>query len=100
MGEVREGHRVGGGVRCGGEAGDDATQNVENQLGVGDGVADVAEGVDDLLHALAVLRDGKITLHNSMELVAEEDCTRLFVVLKQITDGDPNIVSQLIVVPG
>ena len=60
---------VGGGV----EARVEAAQKAENELGVGDGVADLSKGSSLRLEALAVLVDGGVALLEGVELLEQED---------------------------
>jgi hypothetical protein len=52
-------------------------------------VADIAEGINGLLHALTELVDGEVTLCHRMELFHKEDSTRRLVGLEQIHDCNP-----------
>ena len=47
----------------------ETAKKVEHQLGLGDGVTNVAKGVGRVLHALGVLIDGQITLGHRVELL-------------------------------
>jgi hypothetical protein len=67
----------------------ETTQKVHHELGVEDGVADIAEGINGLLHALTELVDGEVTLCHRMELFHKEDSTRRLVGLEQIHDCNP-----------
>ena len=60
-------------------------------------MADVAEGVSHHLHALAELRDGRVALLYGVELVVEEDGPHLLVGTEETLNGEPQIVSSLVV---
>lgn len=79
-----------------GEARVDAAEEVEDELGLGDGVANVAEGISRRLHALTIVGDGEIALGHGVELVMQIDRARLLVGLKEVVDGDPQVPSRLI----
>ena len=71
-GEVRKNHRVGDdGCRiC--ESWVETTKQIQHKLRLGDGLANVAEGVDRLLHLLGVSVYGEISLHHGMELLSQD----------------------------
>ena len=79
-----------------GEARVDAAEEVEDELGLGDGVANVAEGISRRLHALTIVGDGEIALGHGVELVMQIDRARLLVGLKEVVDGDPQVPGRLI----
>ena len=62
LGEGRQWPRVG-------EAWVDAVQQVEHQLAIQDGVADVAKGVGSLLQLRGVSLDGEVTLGQGGEIL-------------------------------
>lgn len=71
-------------------------EQVEDELRVRDGVTDVTKGVGELLHALTVGRDGHVALKECVELGADVDGARFFVVVKSTFDGNPKIACMLV----
>ncbi|BAT10798.1 Os10g0409566, partial [Oryza sativa Japonica Group] len=74
----------------------EASKKVEDELGLRDGVADIAKGVSGSLHLLAVVDNGGIALNHGVKLMAEKDRSRLFVGVEHVLDGDPQLPSGLI----
>jgi len=68
------------------EAGIEAAQEVEDELQVGDGVADIAERIGGGLHPLGVVVDGRIALGHGVELMTQE--VALY--------GDPELACSLV----
>jgi hypothetical protein len=60
-------------------------------------MADVTEGIDERLNALAVLVDSGVTLRYGVEAVAEVYRPGLFVGTKEVLDGKPEVPSGLCV---
>jgi hypothetical protein len=92
-GEVRQPVQVGDVVGGDGEAGVEATEEVQDELWVGDGAADIAEHVGGGLHPLRVVVDGGIALSHGVKLVTQEDGTRSLVGLEEAPDGDPELIT-------
>jgi hypothetical protein len=57
---------------------------------LGDGVADVAQVVGELLELVVVVRDGQIPLDNIAELNFEKNGALQFVVAEEVLDVRPN----------
>ncbi|KAJ1256477.1 hypothetical protein BS78_K015300 [Paspalum vaginatum] len=85
--EVGEDNGVGEVVHCVGEARVDPSQEVEDELRVLHGMADIVEGVSRCLHALTGISDGGVALLHAVELVAEEDGPRFLVGAEEVFDG-------------
>jgi len=85
---------VGGGV----EARVEAAQEAEDELGVGDGVADLSKSGSLRLEALAVLVDGGIPLLEGVEFLEQEDGAGGRVGAEQGLDRDPELVRGLVLV--
>lgn len=81
-----------------GEARVEAAEDVQDKLGVLNGMADVAEGVSEGLHAAAILDDGGVALCHGVEVMTEEDPPGLLVGAKETLDGEPKISGGPIVV--
>jgi hypothetical protein len=60
-------------------------------------VVDIAEGIGDFLHLLAVIEDGRVTLSHGMEFVAEEYGVLFLVGAEDALDGGPELTGGLIV---
>jgi hypothetical protein len=73
-------------------------KEVEDELGVLHGVADIMEGVGGGFHALAVGGDAGVALLHGVELVIEEGGPRLLVGVEDVLDGDPKSTGRLVVV--
>jgi hypothetical protein len=82
-----------GGAR---KAGVEASQQVEDELRVEDGVADVAQGISRGFHLLAVGVDGEVTLSHRMEFVTQEDSSRGLVRLVDAGDRRSQLTGGLI----
>ena len=70
-------------------------EEIEDELRLIDGMADVAELVGGGLDAEAVVVDGGIPLSHRVELVAQEDGPLRLVRLEETVDGDPELTSGL-----
>jgi hypothetical protein len=73
-----------------------ATEEVEDQLRLGDGVADVAELVGGRLDAEAVVVNGGFSLSHGVELLAQEDGALRLVGLEEAINGDPELAGSLV----
>jgi hypothetical protein len=73
----------------------EAAKEVEDELGVIHGVADITLGVDSGLHALAVGGDAGVTLLHGVELVIKEDGMGLLVGTEDVHDGNPKSTGRL-----
>jgi hypothetical protein len=87
--ECGEGCVVGDDVGRVGEARVEAAKEVEDELGVLHGVADITEGVGGGFHALAVGGDAGVALLHGVELVIEEGGPGLLVGVEDVLNGDP-----------
>jgi hypothetical protein len=67
----------------------EAAQEVEDEVGLRDGLPDVAQFVGLLLHANAVGVNGQVPLSHRVKLVIQEDGARSFVRLEHPADGRP-----------
>ena len=74
----------------------EAAEQVEDEVGLGDGLPDVAKIVGSLLHAHAVLVDGGVALGHRVELVTQEDGAGRLVSLVQVGDGRPELAGGLL----
>jgi hypothetical protein len=73
-----------------------ATEEVQNLAWLGDGVADVAQVVGELLELVALVRDGQIPLDNIAELSFEKNGALQFVVAEEALVVRPNGVGRSI----
>lgn len=69
-GEVRQRVGVGNVVGGAGETWVEAAEEVEDELRVGDGAADITERVGGGLHTLGIVIDGGVALSHRVKLVA------------------------------
>lgn len=83
-------------VRLGGEAGTETTDEVEDECAVGDGLAEVAEGVGESLEATAVLRHRHVALIETAKFGLEVDDASLLVVSEKVLRSKPQSVSALL----
>jgi len=67
-------------------------QRVDDQSRLGDGGANVVEGVDELLHLAAVLRNAEVALVQVVELLLGEHGAMETVVEVEVGDGGPDVV--------
>jgi hypothetical protein len=73
-------------VGCGGELGVQAVDEVEDELGLEDGVADVAKRVDEGFDVVIVIGNRGIPLNRSVKLIAKVDGVCLLVVVEEVGD--------------
>lgn len=57
-------------------------------MGLLDRMTDIAESIDEVLHALAIHSDGGIALHHGVEVVADEDHPGLLGGAKEAFNGE------------
>jgi hypothetical protein len=69
----------------------DAAKKVEKEGAFVDGLADIAEGIDSLLHRLAVVLNRLVALSHGVEGMTQEDGARGFVHLEVSGDGGPKL---------
>ncbi|XP_047079718.1 uncharacterized protein LOC124690372 [Lolium rigidum] len=81
---------VGGIGRKWGSMGSMMAGGVDNQRFIADGLADVSEGVGEVLELGAVVADGEIALWRVAEVGLELDGAVLLVVAEEILDGVPD----------
>lgn len=72
-----------------GELGAEPTESVDDEFQVGDGVADVAEGVDKALHLTAVSTNGEVTLMEGVEVLEGVDGALHRIVEEEATNREP-----------
>jgi hypothetical protein len=66
----------------------EAAKKFDNELLVGDGVADIMEGVGEDLQ-LAIGCDRAVVLEQLMELLPDVDDMLQTIVVKEVVNGDP-----------
>jgi hypothetical protein len=98
LAEGRERGRVGDVVGGDEEHGVEARDEIEDELSVRNGVADVAKRVSGGLDTLAVVGDGGVPLNKSMKLIAKVDHARLRVVVEEVKDHGIEGAGGLIIV--
>jgi hypothetical protein len=67
-----------------------AADQVQHLAGLGDGEADVAQVVGELLEFAAVVGDGEVALNNIAELRLKKDGTLQLVIAKKYLNGRPD----------
>jgi hypothetical protein len=96
--EGKEWGHVGDVVSGDGELGVEAADEVEDELSLQNGMADITERVAEGVDMLVVVGDGGVPLNKSVKLIAKGDCTHLLVVVEEVRDHDVEGTSGLIIV--
>jgi hypothetical protein len=66
-----------------------ATEDVDDEEAVGDGLAELDEGVSECFHLAAVIRDGESALHQGAELGVDEDDPGFTIADELFFEGEP-----------
>jgi hypothetical protein len=76
-------------------AGAEATQEVQHQGTIGNGLAEIAERVSQALHLAAVLSHGEVPLREQVKLGVEVECPRVPVPEELVLESEPRLTSRV-----